>query len=138
LAHFTGSRKLAKILIRAKSRLASEWIPGETNKVANSFSRNTDLSDADLMTILRLHVPLQLPPKFKMKVLPAEISTWVTSLLHLPDPKQSPAWFRWESYLRQIDIDDIFLGRRPVGRPRRFLFRPSRWATSAWQTQRNG
>jgi hypothetical protein len=38
LAYFTGSRKLAKILI-------------DTNKVANSLSRNTDLSDADLTTI---------------------------------------------------------------------------------------
>jgi hypothetical protein len=56
-AHFAGSRKLAKILIRAKSRLASEWIPGDTNKVADSLSRDTDLSDTDLTTLLRLHVP---------------------------------------------------------------------------------
>jgi hypothetical protein len=31
LVHFTGSRKLAKILIPEKSQLASEWIPGDTN-----------------------------------------------------------------------------------------------------------
>jgi hypothetical protein len=90
LAHFTGSRKMAKILIRAKSRLISEWIPGDTNKVADSLSRDTNLSDADLTTLLRLHVPLQLPPNFAIKVLPAEISLWLTSLLQqLPDPKQS-------------------------------------------------
>jgi hypothetical protein len=90
-AHYTGSRKLAKILIRAKSRLASEWIPGDTNKVADSLSRDTDLSDADLTTVLRLHVPLQLPPNFEIRALPVEISSWLTSLLQkLPDPKQSP------------------------------------------------
>jgi hypothetical protein len=31
----------------AKS-LSSEWIPGDTNKVANSLSSGTDLSDAQL------------------------------------------------------------------------------------------
>jgi hypothetical protein len=71
LVHFTVSRNLAKILIREISQLASEWIPGDTNKVADSISRDTDLSNADL-TVLRLHVPLQLLPNFEIKVLPTE------------------------------------------------------------------
>jgi hypothetical protein len=53
-AHFTGSRKLAKMLIRVKGSLVSEWIPGDTNKVADFLSGDTDLSDADLTPILRL------------------------------------------------------------------------------------
>jgi hypothetical protein len=59
--------------------------------LVDSLSRDTNLSDADLAPLLRLHNPLQLSPNFVIKVLPAEISSWPTSLLQkLPDPKQSP------------------------------------------------
>jgi hypothetical protein len=86
-AHFEGSRKLAQRSYPGEiPTRPSEWIPGDTSKVADSLYRETDLA-----TLLHLHIPLQPPPNFEIKALPAEISSWLTSLLQkLPALKQSP------------------------------------------------
>jgi hypothetical protein len=130
--------------LRDESRLSSKWIAGDMN-----ISRDTDLPDAVLTT---LYVFLASPHNFKIEVLAAEISSWLTSLLQQllaqvvtesTDSKSTTAWFRVESYICQIDIKSrlppISLLRRPLGRSRKFLFHPSKKAISAWQTkERNG
>jgi hypothetical protein len=89
-AQFKASRKLAKILMRSKSCLVSEWIAGIYNIVSDVLSRDTDLTNNELTQLLRTRAPLQLPPNFEIKALPAEINSWLTSVLQgLPKTKQS-------------------------------------------------
>jgi hypothetical protein len=140
--------KMAKILIRAKSRLASEWIPGDTNRVADSLSRDADISDADL-TCTFLY---SFPPTCEIKVLPAEIRPWLISLLLHQLPDSSSQRIKCGSQLRlgsvgnrtsarsisTISASYFSSERRPVERPCWLLFHPLRWAISAWQAQPNG
>jgi hypothetical protein len=152
LTHFNGYRELVKILIwiRAKPRLASEWIPGDTSKVADSLSRDTDLSDADLITLICVYIPLQLP-HFDIRPLPTEISSLLTSLLQkLPAPKESPNR-PIRSQLRLSSVANPMSARSTMttiyshlsrekngGKSLSFRFRPSRWAIQAWQAQSKG
>ena len=59
----------------------SQWFPGIENNVADALSREMDLSDDDLTTLLRLSFPTQIPTNFVIVPLPNEIVSWLTSLL---------------------------------------------------------
>jgi hypothetical protein len=87
--------------------------PGDTNK---ALSRDTDISDADLTTLRRSS---SASPQLRNQSTPgrnqlmadlatsaAAISKAVTESI---SEKSTAAWFRWQSYLRQIVIEDIFL-----------------------------
>jgi len=67
----------------------SQWFPGNENIVADSLSRDDDLSDSALTNLLlSLNLP-QVPQKFHIVPLPNDISSWLTSTLQrLPVKEQ--------------------------------------------------
>ena len=59
----------------------SQWFPGVQNKVADALSRDDDRSDEDLTKILKTFCTSQIPSHFKSVPLPAEISSYLISVL---------------------------------------------------------
>ena len=59
----------------------SQWFPGIQNNVADTLSREIDLSDVELTNLLHLSIPSRVPANFDIVPLPNEIVSWLTSLL---------------------------------------------------------
>ena len=59
----------------------SQWFPGKDNEVADSLSRDMDLSDMELTSHILTNFPSQVPHSFNIVPLPNEIVSWMTSLL---------------------------------------------------------
>ena len=76
-----AARHLATIIQRSSSCLYSQWFPGDDNIVSDSLSRDNHLTDDLLTNLLHKHVPHQLPPNFKIKLLPSKIVSWLSCLL---------------------------------------------------------
>ncbi len=73
----------------ANIRESSQRFSGSNNQVADSLSCNLDRTDEELTQILFTHVPMQMPPSFKIVPLPSKISSYVTLLLRrLPVQQQ--------------------------------------------------
>jgi hypothetical protein len=90
-AHFIGSRKLVKILVRAKSRLASGWIPGDTNKVVISVSLGISISPTPISQLFFASTFICSFPQLRNQSTSGRISSWLISLLQkLPAPRRSP------------------------------------------------
>ena len=86
-AQMKVARKLAQVILGADCCLYSQWFEGLENVLADSLSRDFHLSDIKLTSLLTFSVPLQLPPSFEIKMLPKEISLWLTLLLcNQPEP----------------------------------------------------
>ena len=67
----------------------SQWFPGEHNVVSDALSRDDDRSDQELTNIFKLFCSSQIPSHFKIVPLPAEIVSFLTSvLLKLPEKMQ--------------------------------------------------
>ena len=67
----------------------SQWFPGWENNIANALLRDFDRSNDNLTQILRNTCPSQLPHHYQIVLLPNEISSWLTLLLHkLPVKEQ--------------------------------------------------
>jgi hypothetical protein len=83
------ARTIARLLMKTKSALHSLWFAGIENIVADCLSRDHHLTDDQLLTLLYLHVPEQLPPGFHISQLPRALSCQVTSwLVSLPQDTQ--------------------------------------------------
>jgi hypothetical protein len=84
--HLKVSRKFAVFLLESKTQLVNEWLAGRRNQVADSLSRDTHLPPDIHADLLRAHFPLQIPIGFLISPLPAEISSWICSILEsLPE-----------------------------------------------------
>ena len=83
------ARKLADTLIETNTMLCSQWFQGKRNPEADSLSRDTDLSDADLTKLLLSSPECQLPSNFRIAPLPNKITSWIVSQARtLPVRKQ--------------------------------------------------
>jgi len=73
---------------------------GEGHLIADSLSRDYHLSDLDLTNFLTFSLQHQVPFGLKIRQLPKEISSWLSSLLQnlpereqwLKEPKRSSTW----------------------------------------------
>ena len=70
--------------------LYKQWLKGQDNVVADSLSRDNYYLNANTHTrFLQLSAPQQLPLNFKIKPVPKEICSFITSTLQqLPDTQQ--------------------------------------------------
>ena len=59
----------------------SQWFPGAHNDVADALSRDDDRSDEDLINLLKTFCLSQMPSLFKIVPLPAEIVSFLISVL---------------------------------------------------------
>ena len=85
------ARKLADMLIETNNNtmLHSQWFQGKRNPEADSLSRDTDLSDADLTKLPLSSPECQLPSNFRIAPPPNEITSWIVSQARtLPVRKQ--------------------------------------------------
>ena len=58
----------------------SQWFPGDQSEVADALSRDNDRTDKELIKILKVFCPSQIPKHFKIVPLPAEIVSYLTSV----------------------------------------------------------
>jgi hypothetical protein len=106
------ARKLASIILTSETCLYSQWFPGDENVVADACSRDFHLSDIELTELIFSFAPHQIPNGFKMRVVPQEITSWLTSLL-LRQPQQQ----EWNQTPIQSKIshgEDILLTSNPL------------------------
>ena len=75
------ARKIANLMLENNTCLYSQWFPGEANAVADSLSRDFDIKDKKLTKHLKHLFPSQLPTDFRIYPLPAEITSFVSSIL---------------------------------------------------------
>jgi hypothetical protein len=71
-------RKCAEILLQADCCLYSQPIPGKYNVIADTLSRQFDLTHDNLTSFILSNYNFQAPPSFKISPLPQEILSWVT------------------------------------------------------------
>jgi hypothetical protein len=88
--HLKAARRLANLLLEAKAQLVGEWIPGDTNGISDSLSRDSHLPIAEHTALLRSHFSHQMPDGFQISPLPDAIKSWVCSLLQLLPASQEP------------------------------------------------
>ena len=83
-------RHLATITLNADITLYKQWLKGSDNQVADSLSRDAYYLNANTHKKFLQHViPHQLPPNFRIKPIPKEISCFITSILQqLPETQQ--------------------------------------------------
>jgi hypothetical protein len=80
-ARIEVARSHARRYMNQEIRDFSQWFPGKDNEVADSLSRDMDLSDTELTTHILTNFPSQVPHSFNIVPLPNEIVSWMTSLL---------------------------------------------------------
>ena len=80
-------RHLANLTLKSDTVLYKQWLRGHDNMVADSLSRdNYYLNTNTHCKFLHKTVPQQLPPNFRIKPLPKEICSFITSILQqLPE-----------------------------------------------------
>jgi hypothetical protein len=88
------------------------------NNVSDALSWDWHQDNDELISILLIHFPQQMPTHFKISPLPNEINSWLISLLQLiceravmrgTHDDESHAWARWEEYCLSIRCQDIFM-----------------------------
>ena len=84
------SRHLANLTLNADICLYKQWLKGADNQVADSLSRDAYYMNTNThKNFLNLVIPQQLPPNFKIKPIPNEVSCFITSILQqLPVTQQ--------------------------------------------------
>ena len=76
------ARKVAEIVLQADAVLYRQWFRGEDNVVADSLSRDCFyLSPSAHETFLSLTTPSQLPQNFRIRPVPDEIDSFISSML---------------------------------------------------------
>ena len=73
------ARHLALMMLNNNSCLYSQHIPGETNVIADSLSRDFHIPSDTLSRLIRSH--FQVHPSFNISPLPEELECWLTSLM---------------------------------------------------------
>jgi hypothetical protein len=73
------SRYLAKLMMSTEACLYSQHIPGERNTIADTLSRDFHIASDTLSNLIVTH--FQVHPSFKISSPPAEIVSWLTSLM---------------------------------------------------------
>jgi hypothetical protein len=80
-ARLLVARKFARLVLTNKLVNYSQWFPGKDNVVADLLSRDGHLSKTDRESLLTSFFPSQLPPNFHHTAVPAEITSFVSSVL---------------------------------------------------------
>ena len=89
-AHDSAARKLANILIDHSCIVFPQHIQGDHNSVADTLSRNFDLSPPDLTSFILSNFPSQVPANFRIVPLPNEISSWIFSTVTRKQESMTP------------------------------------------------
>ena len=79
--HDIVAREFALFMMKEEHSLYSEHIKGDNNNVADTLSREFDLSKKKLTDLLYRSFPSQMPKSFTIIELPKEIVYWITSIL---------------------------------------------------------
>ena len=79
-AHDNVARTFARTLLQANSSIISQHIPGESNVIADSLSRDFHLSDSHLFSMLHSNYGPQMPHNLTMFPPPVELSSWIELL----------------------------------------------------------
>jgi hypothetical protein len=75
------ARKYAELLMDSGTCLYSQHIKGKHIGVTDSLSRDHNLDNEELTSLLYFALPLQMPPNFNINPVPNEISSFVTSVI---------------------------------------------------------
>ena len=71
----------AKRKFEFKVKDYSQWFPGKQNEVADALTRDDSRTDKELTNLLKIFCPSQIPKHFKIVPLPAETTSYLTSVL---------------------------------------------------------
>lgn len=84
--HTMAAYRLTNLVLDGAFCLHPSHIPGIENEVADLLSREFDLADDDLTSLIHTHYSHQIPATFRISPLPNEIVSWIYSVLH-PRPR---------------------------------------------------
>jgi hypothetical protein len=79
-SHLKIARQYARLMMQHELTHTPEWIAGKVNEVADSLSRDFDISDTHLASALKSRFP-QLPHNFRIVRPSTPITSWIASLL---------------------------------------------------------
>jgi hypothetical protein len=86
------ARRLAHFLMDHSVHHYAQWFPGKSNLVADSLSRDFDLSDSELIHSLCSRFPSQVPTAFRIVPLPSEVVSFIgAALRRVPIAQQLPS-----------------------------------------------
>lgn len=74
------ARTYATVLLDAEAMLYPQWFAGKLNVETDCLSRDTHLTDAEIVDLLRSSPSCHLPQDFCLRPVPSVISSWVASL----------------------------------------------------------
>ena len=98
--HNEIARWSAENLLDRQASSFSQWLEGSENDIADSLSRDHDLSNDQLIALFTHTNPPYLPQKsMKIVKLPDEITSWIASLAQLRTKKRELKWQRTPSTL---------------------------------------
>ena len=79
--HDVLARQLARLLFSKDASVYEQHIPGQSNLIADSLSRDTHLPTDQHVFALKTLFPHQVPENFHIRsIIPTEITSWITSL----------------------------------------------------------
>ncbi|KAI2505693.1 hypothetical protein MHU86_8752 [Fragilaria crotonensis] len=85
------ARRLASYLADHELSHYSQWFPGKENSVADALSRDFNLNDEEIVSLVQKNFAEQVPPSFRIIPLPGAMITSVGELLRLqPKTQQLP------------------------------------------------
>jgi hypothetical protein len=83
LVQIEAAQKQANLFMLLGLKSYSQWFKGECSEVVDALSRDNNRSDKDLTIICYNFCKLQICKKLlKILLLPKEITSWLTALLH--------------------------------------------------------
>ena len=81
--HDEVARRLGRLLLKHDASIVTEHIAGKFNLITDSFSRDEDLTDDELLDLISTKLPLsQVPTNLHFRPLKKETFSWLTSLMH--------------------------------------------------------
>ena len=102
------ARLLARISLKHKACLYSQWFPGKDNALVDSLSRDHHLSPHELTSLVSRKIPQQLPRHFRIVPIPREVGSWICSLLaKMPEQKDRHKPQRMSDIAAGIDGSDF-------------------------------
>ena len=118
-AHDQVTTTFSRTLLQANSSIRSEHIPGESNVIADSMSRDFHLCDSHLLPMLHSTHGPQMPHNLTM--FPPTGRTFLLDRIALSETdiyegvsqeirkKQIGAFNRWQRFLQACEINDHFI-----------------------------